>query len=129
MPFVALRNCDGERDLAASGPGEDADEADDVRVWRLCAERIFCFQLEEIGGVAKGDFCFEGEFAAQISKELCAWAGLANDEGAGSADVHDIIGGEFCRERGRTKSPVAADVDAAKEDDERHAAILAGALN
>jgi len=53
---------------------------------------ILCFQSEKVSGVAESYFRLKRQLPTQFRKELCARAGLSNNESACSADVHNITG-------------------------------------
>ena len=49
----------------------------------------------QIGAVAASDYCFEGQFPAQLGKELCARPRCANNKRACGAYVYGVVDGQF----------------------------------
>ena len=86
---------------------------------------ILCFQSEKVSGVAESYFRLKRQLPTQFRKELCARAGLSNNESACSADVHNIIGRHFSCERTWSKGPVPSDVDTSQENNESRPLYLA----
>jgi hypothetical protein len=121
-PVTLRRKADREGCVDSSGFGEDADEADRTFILRrwFGGEGILVFEAEKIVAVAEDDFGFEGQGAEQGGAEFRLGAGLADDESAGSADIHDVVFAKFLREKAWAKGSVPANIDAAKEDDESH---------
>ena len=125
-PFAVARKADGQRSLNAAGFGEDAHEANDVGACRLTCKRILQLQAQEIAAVAERHFRCERQLPEQVSAELCARSNLANDKRAGGTDVHNIVRAQFSGEDAGATRPMAADIDAAQENNESHAEIIRG---
>src|SRR5438876_2082772 len=80
-------------------------------------------QPEKIAAVAQHDYSLEWQLPEQGSTELCSRSGFANDKGACSTHIHDIMVAQFSCEDAWAKRPVPADIDTPEENHESHSGI------
>src|SRR5947208_10009259 len=80
-------------------------------------------QPEKIAAVAQHDFRFEWQLPEQFSAERCSRSRFANDKGACSTHIHDIMVAQFSCEDAWAKRPVPADIDTPEENHESHSGI------
>jgi len=76
-------------------------------------------QPEKIAAVAQHDFRFEWQLPEQFSAERCSRSRFANDKGACSTHIHDIMVAQFSCEDAWAKRPVPADIDTPEENNDR----------
>jgi hypothetical protein len=119
-PLPNFGNYDRKATLAATSFRKDAHKSHNIGAWSLSSKRILHFQLDKIAAVAERNFHFKLQLPTQFSKELGTRPRFSNDKSARSADIHNIIGTQFCCQHAWAERPVTSNVDPSQENNERH---------
>jgi len=120
VPLPAGRNCHWKLNSAVVGFRQDANEADNVRARGPSFERIVHLQVHKIAAWAEHNVRFEWQLTDQFCLELCSRPRFSDHKRARGPHVHNIVGAEFFDEHAWAKRPVAANVNAAKENNKSH---------
>src|SRR6266404_944659 len=98
------------------------------RAGGLAGERILCREFEDGASGTDHDLAFEGQLPSEGSTEGRFFYILAHHKRADCTDVHKAKPGQLLRDRRRSTSVGAADVDRAKKDDMGHASVCTDQL-
>src|SRR2546426_9994529 len=118
-PLPTWRKSDRNGSPDAAGFRQDAHESNNIRARRLSSKRILRLQTDKIAAVAQHDFRFEWQLPEQFSTERCSRSRFANDKGACSTHIHDIMVAQFSCEDAWAKRPVPANIDTPEENNDR----------
>ena len=118
QPSPLGRKADWQRWLGAGVFGQDADEASQVRAHRLARERIVRNHPQKPSALADDNFRCKRKPAGEFSAEATLGDWLTDHERPSRPDVDYIEVSQLLREYGRPKGPVAANIDAAEQDNQ-----------
>ena len=119
-PLPNFGNYDRKARLAATSFRQDAHKLNNIRARGLSSKRILHFQSDKIAAAAERNFRFKPQLPTQFSKEPGTRPGFSDDKRARSADIHNIIGGQFSCQHAWAERPVTSNVDPSQKNNERH---------
>src|SRR5689334_16669895 len=101
-------------------PSKNADELNNTAIARRPSESIARRQAKNVRRAADHDLCIKRQQTLKFAAQFCPRDRLPNHERARCSDIDDVVSLEQTDYLARPETPMAADIDAFQENDERH---------